>query len=115
MAFVAGISATERIGDFGLIGGGAAGWEIDRADHALGTPPHALVVATATQFSSVYHWVKEELTHTHSANTGETCRSCAVIWCSTKLPTVVPCSPPAPLPGPGLWLTTVPEQCLTPD
>jgi N,N-dimethylformamidase len=31
------------------------------------------VVATATQFSSVYHWVKEELTHTHSANTGETC------------------------------------------
>lgn len=73
-AFIfAGIGATERIGDFGLIGGGAAGWEIDRADHTLGTPPHALVVATATQFSSVYHWVKEELTHTHSANTGETC------------------------------------------
>ncbi|MGH8056101.1 MAG: N,N-dimethylformamidase beta subunit family domain-containing protein [Candidatus Entotheonellia bacterium] len=68
-----GIGASERIGDFGLIGGGAAGWEIDRADQALGTPPHALVVATATQFSSVYHWVKEELTHTHSANTGETC------------------------------------------
>ena len=49
------------------------GWEIDRADRTLGTLPHALVVATATQFSSVYHWVKEELTHTHSANTGETC------------------------------------------
>jgi N,N-dimethylformamidase len=68
-----GLGATERIGAFGLIGGGAAGWEIDRADHTLGTPPHALVVATATHFSSVYHWVKEELTHTHSANTGETC------------------------------------------
>jgi N,N-dimethylformamidase len=68
-----GIGTTERLGDFGLIGGGAAGWEIDRADHALGTPPHALVVATATNFTSVYHWVKEELTHTHSANTGETC------------------------------------------
>jgi N,N-dimethylformamidase len=68
-----GIGATEQIGDFGLIGGGAAGWEIDRADRTLGTPPHALVVATATRFSSVYHWVKEELTHTHSANTGETC------------------------------------------
>jgi N,N-dimethylformamidase len=68
-----GIGETERIGDFGLIGGGAAGWEIDRADPALGTPPHALVVATATNFTSVYHWVKEELTHTHSANTGETC------------------------------------------
>lgn len=68
-----GIGADERIGDFGIIGGGAAGWEIDRADARLGTPPHALVVATATRFSSVYHWVKEELTHTHSANTGETC------------------------------------------
>ena len=68
-----GIGASERIGDFGIIGGGAAGWEVDRADHALGTPPHALIVATATHFSSVYHWVKEELTHTHSANTGETC------------------------------------------
>ncbi len=68
-----GIGETERIGEFGLIGGGAAGWEIDRADATLGTPPHALVVATATNFTSVYHWVKEELTHTHSANTGETC------------------------------------------
>ncbi|MCP5152906.1 MAG: N,N-dimethylformamidase [Ectothiorhodospiraceae bacterium] len=68
-----GIGADERIGDFGLIGGGAAGWEIDRADPSLGTPPHALVVATATRFSSAYHWMKEELTHTHSAITGETC------------------------------------------
>jgi N,N-dimethylformamidase len=68
-----GIGEAERIGDFGILGGGAAGWEIDRADQALGTPPHALVVATATHFSSVYHWVKEELSHTHSANTGETC------------------------------------------
>lgn len=68
-----GIGETERIGDFGLIGGGAAGWEIDRVDSALGTPPHALVVATATNFTSVYHWVKEELTHTHSANNDETC------------------------------------------
>jgi len=36
-------------------------------------PPHALAVATATHLSSLYHWVKKELTHTHSANTGETC------------------------------------------
>jgi N,N-dimethylformamidase len=67
-----GIGADEKIGDFGVLGGGAAGWEIDRADTALGTPPHALIVATATDFTSAYHWVKEELTHTHSANTGET-------------------------------------------
>lgn len=68
-----GVGAKERIGDFGIIGGGAAGWEIDRADPELGTPPHALVVATATDFTGSYHWMKEELTHTHSAITGETC------------------------------------------
>jgi N,N-dimethylformamidase len=72
-AFIfAGIGERERIGDFGRIGGGAAGSEVDRADAALGTPPHALVVATATDFSAAFHWVKEELTHTHSAITGET-------------------------------------------
>jgi N,N-dimethylformamidase len=69
----AGIGERERVGDFGLIGSGAAGWEVDRADMRLGTPPHALVVATATNFTSSYHWMKEELTHTHSAITGETC------------------------------------------
>ncbi len=68
-----GIGEHEPIGDFGIIGGGAAGWEIDRADVALGTPPHALVVARASDFTSAYHWMKEELTHTHSAITGETC------------------------------------------
>lgn len=68
-----GLGGDEPIGDFGVIGGGAAGWEIDRADARLGTPPHALVVARATDFTASYHWMKEELTHTHSANTGETC------------------------------------------
>ena len=67
-----GIGDEEKIGDFGLLGGGAAGWEVDRADFDLGTPPHALVVASARDFTAAYHWVKEELTHTHSANTGET-------------------------------------------
>nr|MCH9669907.1 N,N-dimethylformamidase [Gammaproteobacteria bacterium] len=68
-----GIDKDERIGDFGIIGGGAAGWEIDRVDHALGSPPHVLVVARADTFSASYHWMKEELTHTHSAITGDTC------------------------------------------
>ena len=35
------------LGDFGLCGGGAAGFELDRADHRLGTPRHALVVASS--------------------------------------------------------------------
>ena len=37
----------EIIGDFGLIGGGAAGLELDRADRMLGTPPNALVLASS--------------------------------------------------------------------
>jgi N,N-dimethylformamidase len=34
-----------KLGDFGLSGGGAGGFELDRADARLGTPVHALVVA----------------------------------------------------------------------
>jgi N,N-dimethylformamidase beta subunit-like protein/concanavalin A-like lectin/glucanase superfamily protein len=37
----------EIIGDFGSIGAGAAGEEIDRFDLAFGSPTHALVVATS--------------------------------------------------------------------
>lgn len=35
------------IGDFGFSGGGAAGFELDRADPKLGTPPNAIVVASS--------------------------------------------------------------------
>ncbi len=35
------------IGDFGLSGGGAAGFELDRADRRLGTPAHAIVIASS--------------------------------------------------------------------
>jgi N,N-dimethylformamidase len=72
-AFIFEGVAEERIGDFGTVGGGAAGWELDRADFALGTPPHALIVATADDFPASYHWVNEELNHTHSAVNGDTC------------------------------------------
>jgi N,N-dimethylformamidase len=37
----------EVLGDFGLSGGGAAGFELDRADARLGTPPHAVVLASS--------------------------------------------------------------------
>ncbi len=42
-----GIGDDEVIGDFGLIMGGAAGFEMDRFDVSLGSPPHALVVASS--------------------------------------------------------------------
>ncbi|MBT7645850.1 MAG: hypothetical protein HN768_02225, partial [Rhodospirillaceae bacterium] len=50
------------IGDFGLIGGGAAGLELDRADFALGTPLHTLVVAQSEDHSDGMLVVLEELT-----------------------------------------------------
>ncbi len=51
----------ELIGDFGCQGGGAAGIEIDCADVALGTPPHALVLATSENHTENYLLVLEEL------------------------------------------------------
>jgi N,N-dimethylformamidase len=57
-----GIGPDEAIGDAGLVMGGAAGLEIDRADPALGTPPHAAVLATAAGFSDSYTRTIEEVT-----------------------------------------------------
>jgi N,N-dimethylformamidase len=51
----------EIIGNFGLIGGGAAGLELDRADRSLGTPPNALVLASSEAHSPVYMVVLEEI------------------------------------------------------
>lgn len=65
-----GIGEDEVIGDFGLICGGAAGLEIDRADVALGTPAHALVVASSGGHSSNYILAKEEMLSTIPNVTG---------------------------------------------
>jgi N,N-dimethylformamidase len=48
-----------RIGTSGL-GGGAAGQEIDRYDTRLGSPPHAVVLASATDFGPDMVRTKEE-------------------------------------------------------
>ena len=68
-----GISQDEPIGDFGLLFGGAAGSEVDSVNLAQGTPPHALVVASANDFGADFHWVVEEYLHAHSAVNGENC------------------------------------------
>ena len=68
-----GIARHEKIGDFGSVFGGAAGSEIDSTDAEAGTPPHALIVAEATDFGADFHWVNEEFHHTHSAVNGENC------------------------------------------
>ena len=52
------------IGDFGLSGGGAAGFELDRADVKLGTPEHAIVLASSENVGTSFVLVPEEqLTH----------------------------------------------------
>ncbi len=61
----------EIIGDFGLSGGGAAGYELDRADQKLGTPENAVVLAVSENPPNHFVLVPEEwLTHT-STITGE--------------------------------------------
>jgi len=50
--------------------GGPAGFEIDRADPALGTPTTAVVVATADGFSHAYQGAVEDVTTADSRQGG---------------------------------------------
>ncbi len=69
-----GIGDDEEIGGFDTLnlGWGVAGYEMDRADPALGTPAHALVVASAIDFDDSFHHVVEEVMHMNSEQTGTT-------------------------------------------
>jgi N,N-dimethylformamidase len=58
-AWILGGVDDERIGTSGL-GGGAAGQEIDRYDVRLGSPRHAVVLASATEFGPDMLRTKEE-------------------------------------------------------
>ena len=54
----------ETIGGFGLSGGGAAGFELDRVDHRLGTPEDAVIIARSENHDDQTILVPEEmLTH----------------------------------------------------
>jgi N,N-dimethylformamidase len=54
----------EVLGNFGLSGGGAAGFELDRADVRLGTPENVRVLASSEGHSEAFVLVPEEqLTH----------------------------------------------------
>jgi N,N-dimethylformamidase len=65
-----GVGEDEAIGDQGLVMGGAAGLEFDRLDYRLGTPPHALLLATARGFSDSYQHVIEEVESSDSRQGG---------------------------------------------
>ena len=49
------------IGDFGLSGGGAAGFELDRAEPALGTPPGTVILASSEGHGPSFIPVFEDL------------------------------------------------------
>ena len=57
-----GIGEDEPIGNFGLVGGGAAGLELDRYDLELGTPAHAFLLAHSEGHNDIYVTVSEEST-----------------------------------------------------
>ena len=71
-----GIGKNEPIGDFGLVGGGAAGLELDRADLELGTPHNAFLLAHSEGHNDIYVSVTEEVTFNArgyiAGGTGET-------------------------------------------
>lgn len=57
----AGIGDDEIIGDFGLVGGGAAGLEIDRYDIEFGTPHNAYLLARSEGHTDLMMQVNEEI------------------------------------------------------
>jgi len=56
-----GVADPGSIGEFGLLLGGAAGNEVDRADPARGTPPETVVLATSKGHSDDYQLAVEEI------------------------------------------------------
>jgi N,N-dimethylformamidase len=58
-----GVDVGEVIGNFGLNTGAAAGFEIDRFDYSLGTPPDTLLLASSSDHDDSYWHVVEEVSN----------------------------------------------------
>jgi N,N-dimethylformamidase len=56
-----GVAVGELFGDHGLVGGAAAGLELDIIDEELGTPAEAVVLACSEQHTEAYFEALEEL------------------------------------------------------
>jgi len=61
----------EVVGDYGLSGGGAAGFELDRADPMLGTPENAVILARSEDPPKSFVTVHEELLGGSTTISGE--------------------------------------------
>jgi N,N-dimethylformamidase len=64
------IADDEKIGNFGILGNGASGSEIDTVDPLLGTPTHTLVVASSEGHSANTYLVPDETGFHHCAMDG---------------------------------------------
>jgi len=76
----------EKLGAYGLSGGGAAGFELDRADPELGTPPGTLILARSEGHSEAFIAVYEEMLALNSTVTGEPARDLVraeIVWFET--------------------------------
>ena len=69
-----GVGRDELIGEHPslVLDVGAAGSELDRADFALGTPPHTLVLASSSGHSDAYQHVVEQINTSNGARPGGT-------------------------------------------
>jgi N,N-dimethylformamidase len=69
-----GIGRDELIGEHPslVLEIGAAGSELDRADFALGTPPHTLILASSSGHSDAYQHVVEQINTSNGARPGGT-------------------------------------------
>ena len=82
------------LGDYGLSGGGAAGFELDRADPMLGTPDNAVILARSENPLPSFFTVLEELLSERdqhrTASRSRTCR--AARSCISTRPPAARCS-----------------------
>jgi hypothetical protein len=108
-----GIGPDEKIGNFGLEGGGAAGFELDRYDLSLGTPPSARLLAYSEGLSDNYPRVSEEVQFTMPHMGQRWTIKLAVTWFSFQRSAEAASFPPAPSLGAEVYLiitTTITSQ-----
>jgi N,N-dimethylformamidase len=60
-----GIKPDDILGEYGLVGGGAAGIELDTYDLALGTPPHTMLLGSSVCHDQGAMVTPEEVDNVH--------------------------------------------------
>jgi N,N-dimethylformamidase beta subunit-like, C-terminal/Concanavalin A-like lectin/glucanases superfamily len=82
-----GVEPEELIGNFGLLLGGAASYEVDGVDVRYGTPSHALLLARASGFTPVGtpeldHHPRADMVFFETPNGGAVFATGSIGWCA---------------------------------